>query len=463
MKRNILIIDDESGIRAFLSMILEDEFDVFDASNSAEAYEILQREKISLVLLDLMLGSENGMDVLREIRHRFSDTAVIMMTAFGDIQTSVEAIKVGAFHYLCKPLNTDELLLYIHQALEFQRLNRRIENLNQELIDAGQRGYYGNIIGKSDAMQDVYKLIDKVKDVNTSVIITGESGTGKELVAREIHKRGSRASENFVSVNCAAIPEGLLEVEFFGHSKGSFTGAVSDRKGKLELADHGTLFLDEIGDMPLVLQGKLLRVFQEKEMTPIGSSVTRKIDIRVICATNRNLPEMVKAGEFRSDLYYRLQVVTINMPPLRERREDIPGLCEVFLKRLNRDMKKNINGLTPEAISYLVSYDFPGNVRELTNMLEYACIVCDGNMIDVRDFPRELSSCNMDKREMLPGEAVNEYLSGLAIKDVEEMMIVNALKNNGGNKRAAARELGISERSLFNKINDYKINDYKIK
>lgn len=457
MKNNILIVDDENGIRAFLSMVLEDEFGVFDASNSEEAFMELQKEKISLVLLDLMLGPENGLDVLKEMRRKFPDTAVIMMTAFGDIQTSVEAIKAGAFHYLCKPLNADELLLYIHQALEFQRLSRRVENLNQELVDAGQRGFYGNIIGKSDAMQDIYNLIDKVKDVSTSVIISGESGTGKELVAREIHKRGNRASENFVSVNCAAIPEGLLENEFFGHSKGSFTGAVSDCKGKLELADHGTLFLDEIGDMPLALQGKLLRVFQEKEMTPIGSSVTKKIDIRVICATNKNLQEMVKAGTFRNDLYYRLRVVTINMPLLRERKEDIPGLCEVFIKRLNRDMKRNIKGLTPEAIAYLTDYDFPGNVRELTNMLEYACIVCDGNMIDIQDFPRESGSYGNETIDLSPMEAVRQYFSGFAIKDVEEMMIVNAIKNNSGNKRAAARELGISERSLFNKINDYKI------
>ena len=275
-----------------------------------------------------------------------------MMTAYGDINTSVEAIKRGAFQYICKPVNIEELRLYINQALEFQHLSRRVESLSSELEELEQRTYYGDIIGKSEPMQKIYQMIDRVKNVDSSVVITGESGTGKELVARAIHKNGPRAKENFVSVNCAAIPEGLLEEEFFGHVKGSFTGAMADKKGKLELADHGTLFLDEVGDMPLSLQGKLLRVLQEKEMMPIGSTSYKKIDVRVICATNRDLLAMVQKGTFRNDLYYRLHVINIHVPPLRERKQDIPELSANILKRLAGNMKRTISGFTPEAFQW---------------------------------------------------------------------------------------------------------------
>lgn len=469
MKNKILIIDDEKSICTFLSLALEDEYEVFTAQTSKGAYEILEKEKISLVVLDLLLGGESGLDVLQEIKEKNAEIAVIMMTAYGDIKTSVEAIKRGAFHYLGKPLDLDELEHYIRQALEVQNLSRRVENLSVALKELEHRAYYGQIIGKSEPMQKVYRLIEKVKNLDTSVVITGESGTGKELVARAIHNNGARKNENFVSVNCAAIPEGLLEEEFFGHAKGSFTGANFDKKGKLELADHGTLFLDEVGDMPMALQGKLLRVLQEKEMMPIGGDKYKKIDVRVICATNRNLKAMVEEGTFRQDLYYRIHVVNIHVPTLKERRQDIPELCSTILMRLCEKMDIPCVALTSDARRFLLEYSYPGNVRELINILEYACIVCNDAEIDVIDLPSEVIEANRTAsksalaseggyaEELTASEAVKKYLHGMTIKEVEKLMIENALFSNPQSKRAVARELGISDRSLFYKIQEYNL------
>ncbi len=457
MKQAILIIDDENSICTFLSLALEDEFEVFTANSSAQAFACLKRHKVHLVLLDLILGEENGLEILSRIKENWPEISVIMMTAFGDISTSVEAIKRGAFHYLCKPINMEELLLYSRQALEFQHLSRRVESLSSELVELEQRTYYGDIVGKSLPMQKVYQLIDRVKDVDASVIISGESGTGKELVARAIHRNGLRRNENFVSINCAAIPEGLLEEEFFGHVKGSFTGAVADKKGKLELADHGTLFLDEVGDMPLGLQGKLLRVLQEKEMTPIGGMMPKKVDIRVICATNKDLPAMVKEGTFRMDLYYRLHVINIPIPPLRERKQDIPDLCRSILKGLSSQIKRSITGISPEAERILLQYSYPGNVRELINILEYACVLCNGETISVRDLPEEISRNGTGQTEMTAQEAVKKYLGKLTIRDMEKLMVINALEEFPQSKRAAAKQLGISERTLFYKIQEFDL------
>lgn len=458
MKKRVLLVDDESSICTFLSLALEDEFDVLSANNSEQVFDILKKYKVHLMVLDLMLGDENGLDILSEVKKRYSEIAVIMMTAYGDISTSVEAIKRGASHYLCKPINIDELLLYARQALELQRLSRRVESLSSELVELEQRAYFGNIIGKSAPMQKVYQMIDRVKDVDASVIISGESGTGKELVARAIHRSGNRAKENFVSVNCAAIPEGLLEEEFFGHMKGSFTGAVSDKKGKLELADHGTLFLDEVGDMPLNLQGKLLRVLQEKEMTPIGGVTNKKIDVRVICATNRDLTAMVREGTFRGDLYYRLHVVNIHVPPLRERKQDIPDLSHSIIKRFSTEMNRDFQGFTPAAERLLLKYDYPGNVRELINMLEYACILCNGGKIDAGDLPEAIHNEHiLDAVNLTAAQAVEKYLKGMSIREVEKLMVECALADNPQSRRAAARQLGISERSLFYKIQEFKL------
>ena len=451
MRPQIIVLDDEQNICVFLSLSLEDMYEVYSANTPAQAFKILERQKISLVLVDLMLGKYNGLDFLRSVKERYPEVAVIMMTAFGNIASSVEAIKLGAYNYLTKPLNIDELKLFIKQAIEFQQLNQKVDQLREELET---RNSYGNMVGQSPQMQAVYRLIDKLKDVDTNVMITGESGTGKELVARAIHYSGLRRQRPFVTVNCAAIPSGLLESEFFGYKKGSFTGAVSDSAGKLKMADGGTFFFDEIGELPLELQGKILRVIQEKEVSPIGEETYQKIDVRFIAATNRDLWEMVQQGRFRQDLYYRLQVVEIKMPPLRKRKEDILPLTEQFLKKIANEKGKAIKGLTKRAEEKLINYTYPGNVRELINAIEYALVLCENDIIDEEDLPSNIrSGPSMDGLD-LEG-IIKTYLTGQSIKDVEKLMIKSALAENKLSKRQIADMLGISERTLFYKIQEY--------
>lgn len=453
-----MICDDEMSICVFLTLSLEDDYEIFIANNPAQAYKIIDENNIQLILLDLMLGEFSGLDVLKHIKSNNSETAVIVITAFGDIKSSVEAIKAGAFHYLCKPLNLDELHIYIKQALEYQDLNRRIMLLDNELQEMGLLNRYGEMVGKSPKMQKVYQMINRVKNLDTSVIITGESGTGKELVAKAIHQSGKRKNEKFIAVNCAAIPESLLEAEFFGYKKGSFTGADSDKLGKLELADKGTLFLDEIGDMPLYLQGKLLRVLQEKEITAIGSNVLKKIDVRVVSATNRDLKSMVQQGKFRQDLFYRIHVIEINIPPLRERKQDIPELCAELISNITKETDIKIKGFTKQAEKLLMKYDYPGNVRELVNILEYATALCNGELIDVDDLPEETTEkLNMDKGLMNMEIDSKNFLVGLSLKEIEKKAIEANLENPNLSKKEIANQLGISERSLFYKMKEYNL------
>ncbi|HWQ30052.1 MAG TPA: sigma-54 dependent transcriptional regulator [Negativicutes bacterium] len=454
MKPNILILDDEPGICTFLSISLESTYHVHIANTPAQAYEIIESKDIRLLLLDLVIGKFSGMEVLCTIKSQHPEIVVIMMTAFGNISSSVDAIKAGAYNYLTKPLNLDELQIFISQALEFQSLNRKVEYLSEEL---GIRNSYWNMVGKSYQMQRVYKLVEKVRDIDTSIIITGESGTGKELVARAIHFSGARREQPFICVNCAAIPAGLLEEEFFGHKKGSFTGAFSDKLGKLELADKGTLFLDEIGDLPMELQGKLLRVLQEKETVAIGGKESKHIDVRFVSATNMDLWSMVQKGKFRQDLYYRLNVLEIPMPPLRERKQDIPLLCEQFVAKLSKEKDLHITGMTKRAEALLLQYSFPGNVRELVNAIEYAMILCDSDIIDADDFPPGIryESDVSDTASMDIEKFARAYLSGVSIKDMERILLKINLEQNPQSRRAVAKILGISERALFYKIQEY--------
>ncbi|MDL2293980.1 sigma-54 dependent transcriptional regulator [Ruminococcaceae bacterium OttesenSCG-928-D13] len=451
----IMVLDDEKGICLFLSMSLEDNYTVHTANTPEQAYKLLEKHDISLALVDLMLGRESGLDVLRTLREKHPEVVVIMMTAFGNISSSVEAIKLGAHNYLQKPVNIEELRMFIAQALEFQSLGRRVEYLSGELET---RNSYGNMVGRSQPMQKVYKLADRLKAVDTNVMITGESGTGKELIARAIHFSGLRKAKPFVTTNCAAIPSGLLEEEFFGHKKGAFTGAYADSAGKLEQADGGTLFLDEIGELPMELQGKLLRAIQEKETCPIGGDEVKKIDVRFIAATNCDLWAMVQSGTFRQDLYYRLQVIEVKMPPLRERRQDIPLLCELFIKKLGKETGRSVAGLTRHAETLLMNYDYPGNVRELMNALEYAMVLCDGELIDVEDLPENIRTGlpREDAREMDLEQVARVYLAGQSIKSVERAMIEIALEQDQS-KRKVAQMLGISERTLFYKIQEYEL------
>ena len=377
-----------------------------------------------------------------------------MMTAFGSIRTSVDAMKNGAFTYLAKPLDLDELHVFIKQALIVRRLSDDVDFLSKELE---QRFHYQEMIGKSAPMQNVYKLIDKLKDVDSNVAIVGESGTGKELAARALHFSGKRKNERFVVINCAAIPENLLEDELFGHRRGSFTGALDDKKGRFEIANRGTIFLDEIGDMPISLQSKLLRVIQQKEFNPIGSNETRKVDVRIIAATNRCLEKLVSEGKFREDLFYRLNVISIAMPALRERKEDIPMLCSHFIKEFNADQNKSVQRITQEAAELLYSYDYPGNIRQLANIIEHAMILTTTEEISVGHLPieiyRDSIKSNLDYKDI----DIQDMLAGLPMREVERMTISGTLRLNRGRRDLTAQSLGISIRSLQNKIKEYNL------
>ena len=452
MKPIVWIIDDEQGICVSLSLALKKDYQVSTFNSAVPALERMKTESCDVVLLDLKLQEEDGMEVLRQIKQEHPDVSVIMMTAFGSIGSSVEAIKAGAYTYLTKPLDLEQLKLFLSQTMEIRKMNEQIRFLSDELRS---RQTFQKIVGESDVMQRVYARINQVKDVDASVLITGESGTGKELVARAIHDEGKRKNERFVVVNCAAIPENLLELEFFGYRKGSFTGATQDRKGKLELADKGTIFLDEIGDMPLNLQGKLLRALQEKEFSPVGSSEVRHTDVRVIAATNQDLKAMIAQQKFRQDLYYRLNVVEITMPPLRDRMSDVPLLCAHFLHQSASEMNKDSKGLTPAAQEALMRYSYPGNVRQLANILEYATIISGSGLIDVDDLPDEVAGAPEPQEQ--PQGLSEEFLATTSLKELERLAVIATLKKNNGRRDKTADDLGISKRGLLNKIKEYGI------
>lgn len=449
MNPSIYIIDDEPSICVSLQFALKEHYRIKTFGSSQPALASIEAEGADIVLLDLRLGGENGLEVLKRIKRLDPHIEVIMMTAFGSIGTSVEAMKEGAFSYLTKPINMDELKAILQQAYAVRKLNEQVYYLSDIL-----KTRYDTIVGESASMQRIYMLIDKVKDIDTNVLITGESGTGKELVARAIHEAGRRREERYIVVNCAAIPENLLELEFFGHKKGSFTGALQDKKGKLELADNGTLFLDEIGDMPLNLQGKLLRALQEREFTPIGGSKPVKFNAHIIAATNRDLTEMVAQNKFREDLYYRLKVMEIKIPPLREREGDIPILCSYFLKKFSAELNKPIHAIAPEAMEKLEGLHYPGNVRQLANILEYACILCTGGVIQAQDFPDDVGG---PRNGLAVEEAIDLYLGSHTMKDIEKRAILAALKQCGGRRAQTADRLGISKRGLLNKLKEYGV------
>jgi len=338
----ILIIDDEKSICTSLEFALEDQYQVVSEQSPVEGLDILKKQDVSLVLLDLRIGGYNGIAVLDKIKNINLDIPVIMMTAYGSIKSSVDAMKHGAYYYITKPVDIEELRLLIFKALDYARLNNQVQQLTKEI---NSKYSIAGIIGKSKAVKDIFQIIDKVKDIYSNILITGESGTGKELVARAIHYQGKRKDGRFEVVNCAAIPQNLLESEFFGFEKGAFTGAIKDKKGKFEMADGGTIFLDEIGEMDIHLRSKLLRVLQDKEFSPLGSNRRIKSDVRIIAATNKDLEEEVKKGRFREDLFFRLNVIRINIPPLRQRKEDIPLLLDHFIKKYNEILGKKIKGI----------------------------------------------------------------------------------------------------------------------
>lgn len=446
MRPRILIVDDESSICISLSLALEADYDMSWETDPMRALERLQEEPFDLVLLDMVIGQYDGLDILVKIRQLAPLVSVIVMTAYGSIRSSVSAMTRGAFTYLTKPLDVEELKIYIGQALEFRALNDKVTYLNDQLREQDDAE---QLIGTSAALRQVLRMIEKFRDVDANVLITGESGTGKRQAARALHNGSGR--ERFVTVSCAATDEEQLEEELFGCKVGARPGAVCDRRGKLDYANGGTLYLDGIGDMPLGFQAKLLRVLQERTFSPVGGREIHHLNTRIIASTNREPEALVDSGLLRRDLLYRLNTVEIHMPPLRERREDIPLLCSHFIQKsaMLRNKRIKLQGLTEEALALLTAHSFPGNVRELANTIEYAGIIAGGEWIRAKDLPYRLtdSAPNTDETE--------RFLSGKTLQELERLAIENSYRAHGGKRTAMAAELGISPRGLWNKLKEY--------
>ena len=451
MNQTIFIIDDEPSICVSLQLALKHLYRVRTFNSSLPALAALESEGADMVLLDLRLGEESGLDVLQRIKKLSPYTEVIMMTAFGSIDSSVNAMKSGAFTYLTKPINMEEMKIILQQAGNIRRLNEQVHYMS-DVLESRRR--YETIVGESPAMQRVYMLIDRVKDIDNNVLICGESGTGKELAARAIHEAGKRREERFVRVNCTAIPENLLELELFGYKRGVFTGAEQDKKGKLEQAAGGTLFLDEIGGISPDLQGKLLNALENREITPVGGDKPVSMSARVIASTNRDLLSLVERGEFREDLYYLLKGLEIRMPALREREGDVPRLCGYFLEKYAKELNKPLRSVSAEAMEALNTLPYPGNVRQLANILEYASILCQTEEIGRDDLPEDLSRRRESRRG---GDPVDEFLSGSSMRDIELRAIRATLDRCGGKRSATAESLGISKRGLLNKLKEFGI------
>lgn len=446
-KGKILIADDEMPIVEGLSALLKIEgYEVKTCLRGDEALEWLISENYNLLLVDLTIPGLDGLQILDELRDRKILTEVIIITGKGTIDTAVEAMKAGAYDYLTKPVTPDRLKSIIPKAIEHNRLVLSYKELQEKIKHLT---HYEDLIGQSEQMLEIYQLIEAVADSTANVIITGESGTGKELVARAIHKKSSRKKGPFIAVNISAFPKEILENELFGHEKGAFTGAISEKPGCFELAHNGTLFLDEIGEMSLETQPKILRVLEDRSFRRLGGKKEIKVDVRVVAATNRNLKQAIESNLLREDLYYRLCVVEIDLPPLRERISDIPLLMGEFLEHFNRANKKSLKGFTPECNEILMQYQWPGNVRELKNVIERAVVLCTSNRIDISNLPKRL----LESSKNSTGISV---ALGTTLKDVEKKLIMNTLVSVNNNKTKAAKILGISLKTLHNKLAVYK-------
>jgi len=456
--QRILIIDDELSIRELLKDFLTGKgFEVVTASDGESGLNLLKEDKFDLLLLDLMMPGINGMDVLREIASEKIDIPAIMITAYASVSTAVEAMKLGAFDYITKPFVLEDVHLAIKRALDVSRLQEENSRLKKELK---KKFSTHKIIGNSLPLQEVIKFIEKIADTDSTILVTGESGTGKELVAKTIHYNSPRARSTFVPLNCAAIPKDILESELFGHEKGAFTGAVSTRIGRFELANNGTLFLDEIGELAPSLQVKLLRVLQEKEFERVGGIKTIKVDVRIIAATNRDLEKAVKEGTFREDLYYRLNVIPLHLPPLRKMKEDVPLLIEHFIIEISKRKKKEPPKISHETMSYLANYRWPGNVRELENLIERLIILKEGDYITPDELPeRFLENRHMPKvvtkSKLLSSEGVD---LNIVLDEIENNMIIQALEMSKGVKSKAASLLGLNRTTLIEKMKKKSID-----
>jgi len=455
-RQKVLVIDDEANMRHMLKALLGKlGYAVDVAADGLQGIESLGRRAYDFILCDIKMPEMDGMQFLTKAKPLMADATVIMMSAYGSIDTAVNAMKMGAYDYISKPFKADEVQLTLKKAEEREKLKRENRALKAHIRRIEAKTHTGGMVGKSKAMQDVLELVSKVADYDTTVLITGESGTGKELVARAIHAGGRRAGRQLVAVNCGGIPETLLESEFFGYRRGAFTGADRDKTGRFQEADKGTIFLDEIGELPPALQVKLLRVLQENEIRAVGDTKPRKVDVRVIAATQKRLLAEMEAGRFREDLYFRLNVLHIDIPPLRRRTEDIPDLVQHFIERFNRRFDKNVRAVSAGALSMLMAYPWPGNVRELENVMERAAVLTEGNHIRPENLPPTLSA-------PVEGRLEKELFSGFSVKRarvvLEKKMIAKALEETGGNRTQAARLLEISHPSLLSKMKRYDIS-----
>jgi two-component system response regulator AtoC len=438
MKKRILVVEDEEKLRRVIELqLVSAGFDVDKAATAEEGLKIVDRA--DLVLTDLKLPAMDGLQFLNLIRRQNAHVPVIMMTAFGSVETAVQAMKAGATDFLLKPFSLDHLMQVVYKALEMRALREENRQLKEEL---GRRYEYDNIVGRSSGMQEIFATVERVAPTRATVLLAGESGVGKDLIARAIHFHSPRRDRPLVKINCTAIPENLMESELFGYEKGAFTGAQTSKPGKFEQADTGTVFLDEIGDVPAGIQVKLLRILQEREFERLGSNVTRHIDVRVIAATNQDLRAALEQGTFREDLYYRLNVVPINIPPLRERKQDIPFLANHFLHKLAPDMGGPVESITDAGMEKLMAYHWPGNVRELENVIERSLVMCTGSELDAKDIKLEAAPRPRAQNDshFLP--------EGMTLDQYEQELIREALRRADGNKSHAARLLGLTRNAL---------------
>lgn len=449
----ILVVDDELGIRNLLTTVLKTEgYVVRQAEDGQQAIDAVKKAVPGLVLCDIRMPVKDGMETLKEMRQISEDVPVMMLTAVDTAKTAVEAIKLGAADYITKPFDVEELKAKIRRELDHADTRRAYRRLQQE---QGLKYGMDQIVGKDPKMQEIYDLIRTIAPTRSTVLIRGESGTGKELIAGAIHHHSPRKDKPFVKVNCAAVSEELLESELFGHEKGAFTGAIRSTEGKFAVADGGSILLDEVSEMSRKLQAKLLRVLQEREVDKVGGKEPVKVDVRIIATTNRNLEQAMKEGHFREDLYYRVNVVSIEFPPLRERKSDIPLLVDHFIRRYNREMNKRIQGTTNEAEKLLVKCDWPGNVRQLENVIERAVVLTRGKVIDVEDLPPDLRDSSPDRASFDGG-----LRAGMSVAEMERELIFKTLESVGDNRTKAAEMLEISIRTLRNKLNEYRASGF---
>ncbi len=438
----ILVVDDETAMRQSLKdWLMEDDYEVDLAASGEDAISMARDRSWDIILLDLKMPGMDGLETMSRLKKMIPETEILMMTAYGSIDTAVQAMKEGAFDYLVKPFDPDEIDMLIKKIVAHKELVLENILLRKKLAERHQ---YDEIIGKSDAMQGVFDLISRVARADSTVLITGESGTGKELIAQAIHGNSNRCYMPFIAVSCGALPDSLLESELFGYVKGAFTGAENSKKGRFEMANKGTLFLDEIGDISLKTQVDLLRVLQQRELMRLGSEEVIKVDVRILAATNRDLQKAIKENRFREDLYYRLNVISIHVPPLRERKEDIPLLVKAFIEKYCLELNKEVVKIAPSALKLLLGYDWPGNVRELENVIERALVIGSGKEIVQEDLP-------FSRKEIEP------YEFPKSLKMMEKMHIERILGESDWNISRAARELGIDRQTLYNKIEKYQI------